>query len=137
MGASGRGRSRGGPRDAAPPLASLGRRGRVGSAPSRSPAQARLQRRERQIPPPAAREGGAERGEVGRRDPEAFKGIGPHPCCPLGAHGTAAWHCCHHALKAAFSEEAPRAARTLISSLCPPPSTAPRSPRRVERWESK
>lgn len=39
---------------------------------------------------PGGREGGTERGEVGRRDPEAFKGIGPRSRWPLGARGTAA-----------------------------------------------
>ena len=38
-----------------------GRPGRAGSAPTPPPFQARLRRRQRQIPPPAGREGGRKR----------------------------------------------------------------------------
>lgn len=86
VGAEGRGRSRGGPGDAAPPLASLGPAGpgRVGLHPTALPSYAAAPAA---ADPSACREGGreeaTERGKVGRRDPEASTGISPCPWCRL------------------------------------------------------
>lgn len=86
------GRSRG--RGPAPRFPRAGRAGPGRPPPQRPPKLGCGAGRGRSLRQPGGREGGSEeateRGKVGRRDPEASKGIGPRPWCPFRAVRTAA-----------------------------------------------